>query len=328
MGQATDDQAGLAGLGSQQPASGDSDGAAPAGHQPPAGGEAGTPAGPGPGSRAPRYLLAIAAALVLVVAGGGAGAAIALHYAGNGTTVTASAPPAGQNTATMPTQELARVAAAALPSVVTITVTTASGSGEGSGIVLRSDGTIMTNNHVIEGAADGAGVIKVTFASGQSKNAAIIGQDPAADIAVIRAIGVSGAVPARLGTASGLHVGDTVLAIGSPLGLSGTVTSGIVSALHRSISAASQNSPYDGLPGQSRQGTAEVLRDVIQTDTAINPGNSGGALVDGTGRVVGITTAIATVGGGYIGQQSGSIGVGFAIPIAAAYRVATQLISK
>ena len=127
----------------------------------------------------------------------------------------------------------------------------------------------------------------------------------------------SGAAPARLGTASGLHVGDTVLAIGSPLGLSRTVTSGIVSALHRSISA-----------GQSGQGGTEVLRDVIQTDTAINPGNSGGALVDGTGRVVGITTAIATVGGSYIGQQSGSIGVGFAIPIAAAYRIASHLLSR
>jgi putative serine protease PepD len=264
--------------------------------------------------------------MALVVAGGGMGAAIALHYTGNSTTVTASAPPAGQNTAIMPPQELARAAAAVLPSVVTITVTTASGTGEGSGVVLRSDGTIVTNNHVIEGAAGGAGVIKVTFASGQSKNAAIIGQDPAADIAVIRAFGISGATPARLATASGLHIGDTVLAIGSPLGLSGTVTSGIVSALHRTITAGSQNSPDNGLP-ESQQGTAAVLRDVIQTDTAINPGNSGGALVDGTGRVVGITTAIATVGGGYIGQQSGSIGVGFAIPIATVHRVATQLIS-
>jgi putative serine protease PepD len=116
-----------------------------------------------------------------------------------------------------------------------------------------------------------------------------------------------------------------VLAIGSPLGLSGTVTSGIVSALHRSITAGRQSSPYDG---QSGQGATEVLRDVIQTDTAINPGNSGGALVDGTGRVVGITTAIATVGGGYIGQQSGSIGVGFAIPIATAYRIATHLLGR
>jgi putative serine protease PepD len=110
--------------------------------------------------------------------------------------------------------------------VVTITVTTASGTGEGSGVILRPDRTIVTNNHVIEGVAGGAGVIKVTFAGGQSTDAAIIGQDPAADIAVIRAAGVSGATPARLGAASGLHVGDTVLAVGSPLRLAGTVTSG------------------------------------------------------------------------------------------------------
>jgi putative serine protease PepD len=264
-------------------------------------------------------------ALVLVVAGGGAGAGIALRYAGKTTTVTVSGPPAGPGTAALPGQQLARAAAAALPSVVTITVTTAGGTGEGSGVILRSDATIVTNNHVIEAASGGAGLIKVTFASGQSKNAVIIGRDPAADIAVIRAFGVSGAAPARLGAASGLHVGDTVLAIGSPLGLSGTVTSGIVSALHRSITAGRQSSPYDG---QSGQGATEVLRDVIQTDTAINPGNSGGALVDGTGRVVGITTAIATVGGGYIGQQSGSIGVGFAIPIATAYRIATHLLGR
>ena len=279
------------------------------------------------GRRGPgRYVLAGAAAAALVLAGGGAGAAIALHYEGT-TTVAESAPPSGPSSAAAVSQQLARAAAAALPSVVTIMVTTSGGSGEGSGVILRSDGTILTNNHVVEGAADGAGVIKVAFAGGETKDAVIIGQDPAADIAVIRASGVSGAVPARLGSPSGLHVGDTVLAVGSPLGLSGTVTSGIVSALHRSITAANRGSPDNGLPGQSQQGTSDVLRDVIQTDTAINPGNSGGALVDDTGRVVGITTAIASVGGGYIGQQSGSIGVGFAIPISTAYQVASKILS-
>jgi putative serine protease PepD len=277
------------------------------------------------GRRAGRYLLTLAIALALVVAGGGAGAVIALHYAKSATTVIVSSPPAAVRAPAWPGPGLARAAAAVMPSVVTITVTTATGTGEGSGVILRSDGTIVTNSHVIEAAAGGAGVIKVTFASGQSKNAVILGQDPAADIAVIRAFGVSGVVPARLAAASGLHVGDTVLAIGSPLGLAGTVTSGIVSALHRSIAAASQQPP-DGPPGQS-QGNAPPLRDVIQTDTAINPGNSGGALADDAGRVVGITTAIATVGGGYIGQRSGSIGVGFAIPSGAAYRIATRLLT-
>lgn len=277
-----------------------------------------------PGRRAGRFLLTMAAALALVVAGGAAGAVIALHYVKPAATMIASAPPAAGLAVAPPGEGLARIAAAVMPSVVTITVTTATGTSEGSGVILRSDGTIVTNSHVIEAAAGGAGVIKVTFASGRSKNAVILGHDPAADIAVIRAFGVSGVMPARLGNASGLHVGDTVLAIGSPLGLADTVTSGIVSALHRNIAAASQQPP-DALPGQS-QGSAQVLRDVIQTDTAINPGNSGGALADDAGRVVGITTAIATVGGGYIGQQSGSIGVGFAIPIGAAYRIATRLL--
>jgi putative serine protease PepD len=141
---------------------------------------------------------------------------------------------------------------------------------------------------------------------------------------VIRAQDVSGAIAARLAGASELRVGDTVLAVGSPLGLSGTVTSGIISALHRSIAASNRTTPYDNIAGQAN-GSTEVLRDVIQTDTAISPGNSGGALIDSSGRIVGITTAIATLGGGYVGQRSGSIGVGFAIPISAAYRIALQL---
>jgi len=277
------------------------------------------------GHRPARYFLTALAAVGIAAASGGAGAGIALHY-DHRATLTVSTPPAQVPAAATTDVQLAGAAAAALPSVVTITVTTASGSGEGSGVILRSDGTIVTNNHVIEAAADGAGVIKVVFAGNQSKTAVIVGQDPAADIAVIRAQGVSGVAPARLADSSELRVGDTVLAIGSPLGLSGTVTSGIVSALHRSITTRNQASPYDELTGQAN-GSAALLRDVIQTDTAINPGNSGGALVDDTGRVVGITTAIATLGGGYIGQQSGSIGVGFAIPIGAAYRIALRLVA-
>jgi putative serine protease PepD len=311
--------AGMPGLGGDDQTSIGPAAQAPSGFAPAALPAAGGRRGPG------RYLLAGAAAAALVLAGGGAGAAIALHYEGT-TTVAASAPPSGQSSAVAISQQLARAAAAASPSVVTIMVTTSSGTGEGSGVILRSDGTIVTNNHVVEAAADGAGAIKVTFADGQAKDAVIIGQDSAADIAVLRASGVSGAVPARLGSSSGLRVGDTVLAIGSPLGLSGTVTSGIVSALHRSITAANRSSPGTGLPGSSQQGTSEVLRDVIQTDTAINPGNSGGALVDETGSVVGITTAIASLGGGYYGQQSGSIGVGFAIPISTAYQVASKIL--
>jgi putative serine protease PepD len=184
---------------------------------------------------------------------------------------------------------------------------------------------ILTNNHVIEAAASRAGTVKVTFGNGRSADATIIGQNPSADLAVIRAAGVTGLKPALIGSASALHVGDTVLAIGSPLGLAGSVTSGIVSALHRTITLPGQEStPYDGLPGQSAP-AGHVVSDMIQTDTAINPGNSGGALVNDVGQVVGITTAITSTSGGYIGQQSGSIGVGFAIPADTASRVAAQL---
>jgi putative serine protease PepD len=329
MGQITGDPTGRAGPANRPPAGHDlgSHGPPSPTPQPPATAHGVPPSRvPGPGTGLVLLILVMAMALALV-GGGAAGAVIALHYAQPATTVTASAPPAAQHTAAQPVQELATAAAAVAPSVVTIAVTTTSGTGEGSGVILRSDGTIVTNNHVIEGTAGGVGVIKVTFASGQAKNAAIVGQDPAADIAVIRAVGVSGAVPARFGAAAGLHIGDAVLAVGSPLGLSGTVTAGIVSALHRSITEAGQEPPSGALPGQSQPSEA-TLRDVIQTDTAINPGNSGGALADTTGRVVGITTAIATVGGGYIGQQSGSIGVGFAIPIATVYRAATQILAK
>lgn len=222
---------------------------------------------------------------------------------------------------------LAMVAASVLPSIVTIMVTTSTQSGEASGVIIRSDGAILTNNHVIEAAANGAGTIKVAFSNGKSAAASIVGQDAAADLAVIRTSGASGLVPAAFGSVSALHVGDTVLAIGSPLGLAESVTSGIVSALHRTITVGSRSvQPYSGFPGQSSP-AASVISDMIQTDTAINPGNSGGALVNDAGQVVGITTAIASTGGGYIGQQSGSIGVGFAIPADTASRIAAQLMA-
>ena len=271
-----------------------------------------------------RYALFKLAGCVLAVAGGGAGAALALHYDGHTTTV-ASAPPASPAAGGGAGGQLAKIAAAVLPSIVTITVTTGTQLGEGSGVITGSDGTILTNNHVIDAAAGGAGTIKVIFSSGRTATASIVGQDASADLAVIRAAGVSGLAPAAFGSASGLRVGDTVLAIGSPLGLAGSVTSGIVSALHRTITVGSQSSqPYNGTLGQSSQ-SASIISNMIQTDTAINPGNSGGALVNDAGQVVGITTAIASTGGGYIGQQSGSIGVGFAIPAETASRIAAQL---
>jgi putative serine protease PepD len=194
----------------------------------------------------------------------------------------------------------------------TPTPTRAAGAGqeaEGSGIIVRSDGYILTNHHVVEAA--GAAGITVQFSSGQEATATVVGYDSASDLALIKAQGVSGLKAATLGDSSSLQVGDTVLAIGSPLGLDGSVTEGIVSALDRTITVSGDNH------------TIETLRDAIQTDAAINPGNSGWPLVNRAGEVVGITTANASVSG----QSSGSIGVGFAIPIDHAKQVINQLMS-
>ena len=302
-------------------------------------GEAGSQAGPGgerpgpppppeppapPASARPawrRHVLLALGAVLLAVASGGAGAAIAVHNDGHTTTVVSGSPASGSS-GNSAASGLAAVAAAVEPSVVTISVQTGTSTGEASGVIIGSDGTIVTNSHVIEDAAAGAGTIKVTFSTGRTAEASVVGHDATADIAVIRATGVSGLKPATLGTASALHVGDTVLAIGSPLGLEGSVTSGIVSGLNRTISVGSSSDQPFGQQAISK------LTGMIQTDTAINPGNSGGALVNDSGQVVGITTAIASTGGGYIGQQSGSIGIGFAIPAGTAITIANQLLAR
>jgi len=204
---------------------------------------------------------------------------------------------------------LASIAAAVAPSVVSVTVKGAGEEAVGSGVVLRSDGAILTNAHVV--TAVGGGAITVTFSDGRTAPASILGTDSVTDLAVIKAAGVSGLKPATLGQSSSLKVGDAVLAIGSPLGLDGSVTAGIVSALHRTITVSGDNQ------------SAETIGNAIQTDASINPGNSGGPLVNAAGQVVGITTANASVDG----RSSGSIGVGFAIPIDQARQTAARLIA-
>jgi putative serine protease PepD len=248
----------------------------------------------------------------LTLGSGTAGALLADRLPG-GNQVAGIAAPVSL-TGSLPTEQLARTAAAVAPSVVSITVSTGNSTAEGSGVILRSDGTILTNNHVV---ASG-GAMEVTFADGTSAAATLVGRDTGTDLAVIRAQGRSGLTPARFGSSAALSVGDTVLAVGSPLGLAGTVTAGIVSALHRSVDVGGE----DPASGQS----AETLNDAIQTDAAINPGNSGGALVDASGAVVGINSAIATLSASASGQ-SGSIGVGFAIPADQARAVADRLIA-
>ena len=240
------------------------------------------------------------------------------------------------------------VAASASPSVVTIAVSGSSSAGTGSGLILSDDGYILTNTHVVtlDGAAADA-TIKVQTSDGKYWDATVVGTDPVVDLAVIKLTGASGLTPITWGDSSKLNVGDAAIAIGAPLGLSGTVTDGIISALNRSITVASSAVPDSGtsedqsgdgsgndfwnfdLPGESAPttATASISLPVIQTDAAINPGNSGGALLNASGEIIGVNVAIASAGS-TTGGQSGSIGVGFAIPSVLAKRVSSEIIAN
>ena len=203
------------------------------------------------------------------------------------------------------------VATKVLPSVVKIDVATSEGQGSGSGIVLSSDGRILTNNHVVEGAGQD-GRITVSFSDGSHADATVLGSDPLTDTAVIQAEDVDGLTPATMGTSANVDVGQQVVAIGSPFGLDATVTSGIVSALNRPVNV-----------GTDAEGNATVYP-AVQTDAAINPGNSGGPLVDMDGHVVGINSSIRSTGSSSV-TQAGSIGLGFAIPIDEVMDIVDQL---
>jgi putative serine protease PepD len=224
----------------------------------------------------------------------------------------------------------AGIAAKVLPSVVSINVTGTNQSDTGSGVVLSANGYILTNNHVVAAAANG-GSTSVTFNDGSTKSAKVVGTDALDDLAVVK-VSKTGLSPASLGNSAAIQVGDPVLAVGSPLGLSGTVTSGIVSAINRPVETQSDSQQQDpfGLGGSGgSQAANPTVIDAIQTDAAINPGNSGGALVDAAGQVVGINSAIASLGSSALGSsQSGNIGVGFAIPINQAKVIANELIKS
>lgn len=206
---------------------------------------------------------------------------------------------------------IAGIAARVSPSVVSIDAQSSMGEDTGSGFFIESNGTILTNNHVVESAVTSGGKITVNLTNGKSYSATVVGRDSSYDLAVLK-IDVTDAPALPLGDSDKVQVGDNVIAIGSPLGLAGTVTSGIISAKNRAVT--------------SGNGTGESsFINALQTDAAINPGNSGGPLVDITGSVIGVNSAIASLGSGF-GSQSGSIGLGFAIPINQAKKTAEQLI--
>ncbi|WNV90485.1 trypsin-like peptidase domain-containing protein [Umezawaea sp. Da 62-37] len=251
--------------------------------------------------------VAFAAAVVAGTAGGLVGAA------GVPTAVSASVTSstiAKTSTGTS-TEDVSAIASSVLPSVVQVNVTVAQGSGIGSGVVLSADGRILTNNHVISGAQQ----ISVTTNDGKEYAASVVGADPNSDLAVLKLTGASGLTPATFGDSSTVAVGDQVVAIGSPEGLQGTVTSGIVSALDRTVNIA----------GETRR-SAGTSYQAIQTDASINPGNSGGPLINTSGQVVGINSAIYSPASG--SDQAGSVGIGFSIPSNQATQIVNQLVAS
>lgn len=257
--------------------------------------------------RSPKLVpLLLVTALVAGASGGAVG--YAMRDGGTNNIVLTQS---GGDSSERPAGSIAAIAAAVKNSVVSISVVSAMSSGTGSGWVVDSRGYIVTNNHVIAAAAAG-GNITVNFADGQAVAAKIVGRNSAYDLAVLK-VDVSGLKALPLGNSNNIVVGDTVVAIGSPLGLQGTVTSGIISAMDRPVTAG---------------GSGELAYfNGLQTDAAINPGNSGGPLVNAAGEVIGVNSAIATMGGS-MGGQSGSIGLGFAIPINTAKRIVQEIITS
>jgi putative serine protease PepD len=231
--------------------------------------------------------------------------------------------PAGsQGAAVLSEGSVEQVAAKVLPSVVTLQTVVGNLVDQGSGVILSPDGLILTNRHVVavhDDATGGESRTLATFNDGRTAPFSIVGADPATDLAVVRVQGISGLTPISLGSSAKLRVGQQVVAVGSPLDLEGTVTKGIISALHRPVASR-------GVATNDTSNGTTVL-DAIQTDAPMNPGNSGGALTDTKGELVGVNSAMATVGGPLVSMQSGSIGLGFAIPVDQAKRIADELIA-
>ena len=282
----------------------------------------GTEERPPSSGRRRKIFVAGAAAVLIALGAGGVGAATALAFDDNNGNSPKVQTGNSSVTRVVDRSSLAQIAAAVQDSVVSITTE----SGEGSGVILTADGYIVTNNHVVATAQ--GNTVTVIFADGKKAQATIVGTDARTDLAVVKAGGVSGLHAASFGSSAKMQVGDTVLAIGSPLGLEGSVTAGIISAKDRTIQSSSdedqQQSPFGSnqQQQQQQQSSSTTMSGLLQTDAPINPGNSGGALVNTNGEVIGINSAIATQG-----QSSGNIGPGFAIPSDKAKQVADDLMA-
>lgn len=303
------------------------------------------------GKHATRTVLA-AAAIAALVGGGIGGGVVAATSTGAASSITTTSSGTTIVNNTDSVNAITAAAAKATPSIVTIAATSSNASGSGSGVILDTAGHILTNTHVVtlDGATANAS-IEVQLADGTVRSATVVGTDPTSDLAVIKLDSTSGLTltPATLGDSDALNVGDTTVAIGAPLGLSNTVTTGVVSNLVRTIEVASSaadesttdsgsgttdpfgSSPFQfEIPGQQSQSTSSsstIAINVIQTDAAVNPGNSGGALINSNGEVIGINVAIASTDSSRA-STSGNIGVGFAIPINYAKRVAQEIIDN
>ncbi|MGW0290792.1 S1C family serine protease [Streptomyces tuirus] len=257
-------------------------------------------------------------AVLLALVSGGFGGAVGTYLERNGGVGTVELPQAGKEASARDADSVAGIAARALPSVVTLHVSGSGEQGTGTGFVLDTRGHILTNNHVVQPGGSG-GEITVTFNGGQTAQAEVVGRDSGYDLAVVKVKGVGGLTPLPLGNSDNVQVGDPVVAIGAPFDLAGTVTSGIISAKQRPITAG----------GEKGDGSDVSYVDALQTDAPINPGNSGGPLLDARARVIGINSAIRSADSGSTqdSSRSGSIGLGFAIPINQGKRVAEELIN-
>ncbi|MEV4560942.1 trypsin-like peptidase domain-containing protein [Kitasatospora sp. NPDC049285] len=297
---------------------------------------------PPTGHRGRRTLLKSRLALVTTVAaaaallGGVTGGVLAEAKSGSSSASSTLVRPVSANSDG--TANVSAIAAALSPSVVQITVKTSSGTATGTGVVLTADGQILTNYHVIAGAVTG-GQMTVAFQNGKTASATVTGTDKSLDTAVITASGVSGLTPAVLGSSSAVAVGDSVVAIGNPEGLTGTVTSGIISAKDRKVSVQVDEGTTSGnggfgfpnLPGSRGSGTASgsdtATYQALQTDAALNPGNSGGPLINASGQVIGLNSAMYSASGSTStgSSDAGSVGLGFAIPIDSVKQVLPQM---